>query len=88
MIDLQISGHTHGGQFFPGHLLAWMQNGYVSGMHETKNGKLYVSRGAGEWGPEMRLLAPAEITIVRLLPKGRNGCRKRISYGNGARCSA
>lgn len=82
MIDLQISGHTHGGQFFPGHLLAWMQNGYVSGMHETKNGKLYVSRGAGEWGPEMRLLAPAEITIVRLLPKGidvQNGQTKKVT---------
>lgn len=82
MIDLQISGHTHGGQFFPGHLLAWMQNSYVSGMHETKNGKLYVSRGAGEWGPEMRLLAPAEITIVRLLPKGRdvqNGQTKKVT---------
>lgn len=82
MIDLQISGHTHGGQFFPGHLLAWMQNSYVSGMHETKNGKLYVSRGAGEWGPEMRLLAPAEITIVRLLPKGRdvqNGQIKKVT---------
>lgn len=82
MIDLQISGHTHGGQFFPGHFLAWMQNGYVSGMYETKNGKLYVSRGAGEWGPEMRFLAPAEITVIRLLPKGRdvqNGEIKKVT---------
>lgn len=65
-IDLQISGHTHGGQIFPFHLIVKYVNGYLSGLYETKNGQLYVSRGSGQWGPQMRLFAPAEITVIRL----------------------
>lgn len=68
-IDLQISGHTHGGQIFPFHIPTKIFNGYLYGLHQTNAGLLYVSRGAGQWGPQMRLFAPAEITIIKLVPE-------------------
>ena len=65
--DLQVSGHTHGGQIFPFHFLAKEANGYLAGMYETESGnKLYITRGAGYWGPPMRLLAPSDITVINL----------------------
>ena len=69
-IDLIVSGHTHGGQIFPFHLFSWAYNkGYLAGLYQMdKNTKIYVSRGTGQWGPQMRFLAPAEITILRFLP--------------------
>ena len=67
--DLQLSGHTHGGQIFPFHLLAWLSNKYLSGLFRHHNRYLYVSRGAGQWGPQMRLFAPSEITMITVLPK-------------------
>ena len=67
--DLQLSGHTHGGQIFPFHILAWFSNKYLSGLFFDNNRALYVSRGAGQWGPQMRLFAPAEISYIRILPK-------------------
>ncbi len=71
-IDLQISGHTHGAQFFPLHFVVKLFNGYLAGLYDTPNGKIYVSRGAGQWGPQMRFLAPSEITVIHLVsvPKG------------------
>ena len=68
-IDLQISGHTHGGQIFPFHIPTKIFNGYLYGLHQTNAGLLYVSRGAGQWGPQMRLFAPAEITVIKLVPE-------------------
>ena len=69
-IDLIVSGHTHGGQIFPFHLFSWAYNkGYLAGLYQMdKNTKIYVSRGTGQWGPQMRFLAPAEITVLRFLP--------------------
>ncbi|MDY6407975.1 MAG: metallophosphoesterase [Pseudomonadota bacterium] len=67
--DLQLSGHTHGGQIFPFHILAWLSNRYLAGLFIRDGRALYVSRGAGQWGPQMRLLAPSEITYIRILPK-------------------
>ena len=65
--DLILSGHTHGGQIFPFHFMAKRMNGYLAGMYEKKNGaRLYVSRGTGLWGPPLRLLAPPEITVIKL----------------------
>ncbi len=64
--DLQISGHTHGGQYFPGNLLVSLNQPYVAGLHRHKNTRIYVSRGAGYWGPPMRLLAPSEISVIKL----------------------
>ena len=69
LVDLQISGHTHGGQIFPFHLIAKKGNkGFLAGLYDVNGVKLYVSRGAGGWGPPMRLFAPSEITIIRLIP--------------------
>ncbi len=65
-IDLQISGHTHGGQIFPFHIGAKKANGYLAGLYDVGQMKIFVSRGAGTWGPPMRLLAPADITLIHL----------------------
>ena len=67
-IDFVISAHTHGGQIFPFHILSKLDNKYLAGLYEEKNGMLYVSRGCGQWGPQMRFLAPSEISIIRILP--------------------
>jgi hypothetical protein len=61
-VDLQLSGHTHGGQIFPFGLLVRLAVPFVAGLYERGGSLLYVSRGTGFWGPPMRLLAPAEIT--------------------------
>ena len=65
--DLMVSGHTHGGQVFPFMIFVYLALGYVSGLYDLEDeAKLYVSRGAGQWGPQMRFLAPSEITVVNL----------------------
>jgi len=65
--DLMLSGHTHGGQIFPFGLLVMVDQPYLAGLHRTPGGgQIYVSRGAGTWGPPMRVLAPAEITHIVL----------------------
>jgi predicted MPP superfamily phosphohydrolase len=66
-VDLQLSGHTHGGQIFPFHALASLAQPFLSGLHRIGGTAVYVSRGTGYWGPPMRLLAPAEITILELV---------------------
>jgi hypothetical protein len=65
---LQLSGHTHGGQLYPFGALALMAQPYLAGLHRHRDTQtqIYVSRGAGFWGPPMRVLAPAEITRLRL----------------------
>jgi hypothetical protein len=65
--DLQISGHTHGGQFFPWNLLVGFSQPYVSGLHKHENTQIYVSRGTGYWGPPLRLGSPSEITLIKLV---------------------
>lgn len=64
--DLQLSGHTHGGQFLPWNLFVPMQQPYVAGLHRHRNMWIYVSRGTGYWGPPKRFGAPSEITRIRL----------------------
>lgn len=64
--QLQISGHTHGGQFFPGNILIYFAQKFVSGLHKYKDSLIYVSRGTGYWGPPFRLGAPSEISILEL----------------------
>ena len=68
-IDLQLSGHTHGGQIFPFHFLVKSANKYLAGMYQEDGYKVYVSRGAGYWGPPLRLFAPSDITVFNLEPK-------------------
>ncbi len=64
--DLQISGHTHGGQFFPWNLLAALGQPYIAGLHQHEKMWIYVSRGTGYWGPPIRLAARSEVTVIRL----------------------
>lgn len=64
--DLQLSGHTHGGQFYPWNFLVPLQQPYVSGLHQHGNTWIYVSNGTGYWGPPIRLGAPAEVTLIKL----------------------
>ena len=63
---LHVSGHTHGGQFFPWHLPVRLSTPYVAGLYRVGAMWLYVSRGTGYWGPPMRLGAPSEITLLEL----------------------
>ncbi|MFI5754323.1 metallophosphoesterase [Streptomyces sp. NPDC051569] len=65
-VDLQLSGHTHGGQLWPGNLIAGLANPTVAGLERYGDTQLYVSRGAGAWGPPVRVGAPSDITIVEL----------------------
>lgn len=66
--DLQLSGHTHGGQLFP---FRYVTLGYypkLRGLYTLPTGKLlYVNSGAGTWGPPMRFLTPPEITVIDLI---------------------
>ncbi|WP_020131062.1 metallophosphoesterase [Streptomyces sp. 303MFCol5.2] len=65
-VDLQLSGHTHGGQLWPGNFLAAAANPTVAGLERYGDTQLYVSRGAGAWGPPTRVGAPSDITVVEL----------------------
>jgi predicted MPP superfamily phosphohydrolase len=65
--DLQLSGHTHGGQFFPWNLFVPLQQPFVAGLDRVRDMWVYTSRGTGYWGPPKRFGAPSEITLVRLV---------------------
>jgi len=66
--DLQLSGHTHGGQFLPWIFLVPLQQPYTAGLHKLDRMSIYVSRGTGYWGPPKRLAAPSEIAELILMP--------------------
>ena len=66
--DLQLSGHTHGGQFLPWNFFVRLQQPFTAGLHRLGRLWVYVSRGTGYWGPPKRLGAPSEITRLRLVP--------------------
>ncbi|MFI2375163.1 metallophosphoesterase [Streptomyces sp. NPDC018964] len=68
-VDLQLSGHTHGGQLFPGNLVAGLANPTLAGLERYGDTQLYVSRGAGAWGPPTRVGAPSDITVIELASK-------------------
>ena len=65
-VSLQLSGHTHGGQLWPFHYLVRLQQPMVSGLARIGNVQVFTSRGAGFWGPPLRLFAPPEIPILVL----------------------
>jgi predicted MPP superfamily phosphohydrolase len=65
-VDLQLSGHTHGGQLWPFHYIVGLQQGAVAGLSTVDGTQLYVSRGAGFWGPPVRVGAPPDITVISL----------------------
>ncbi len=64
--DLQLSGHTHGGQLLPFHLAAMLTQPALSGLHAFGGTLLYVNSGTGYWGPPLRIAAPSEITLITL----------------------
>jgi predicted MPP superfamily phosphohydrolase len=65
--DLQLSGHTHGGQIFPFGGLTWLRYRINDGLTELADGRsLYVNRGAGTWGPPIRLFSAPEITLISI----------------------
>ncbi len=69
---LQLSGHTHGGQFWPwGHFVR-MQQPFTAGLHRLGNLLVYTSRGTGYWGPPKRFCAPSEITQITLSKTSRD----------------
>ena len=65
--DLQLSGHTHGGQFFPWNFFVRLQQPFTAGLRRLGALWVYTSRGTGYWGPPKRLGAPSEITRLRLV---------------------
>lgn len=65
--DVQISGHTHGGQFWPWNFFVRFFQPFTGGLYRLKNLWVYVSRGTGYWGPPNRFGVPAEITRIRLI---------------------
>jgi len=68
-IDLILSGHTHAGQIFPFGLLVLLDQPYLSGLYRhSKKTQIFVSSGAGYWGPPIRVMAPSEIVRIRLNP--------------------
>ena len=71
-VDIVVSGHTHGGQIFPFSLAMLLQQPYISGLHTFDNEhktKVYVSQGAGFWGPPMRVGSEREISVLNLVPE-------------------
>ncbi|MER5442371.1 metallophosphoesterase [Streptomyces sp. NPDC002790] len=68
-VDLQLSGHTHGGQLWPGNFVAAASNPTLAGLDRYGDTQLYVSRGAGAWGPPVRVGAQSDITVVQLASK-------------------
>ena len=64
--QLQLSGHTHGGQFFPWNLFVPLQQPFTAGLHRLQQMWVYVSRGTGYWGPPKRFGAPSEIALITL----------------------
>jgi uncharacterized protein len=66
--DVQLSGHTHGGQFWPWNLFVGFFQPFTGGLHRLKSLWVYVSRGTGYWGPPNRFGVPSEITHIRLVP--------------------
>jgi uncharacterized protein len=71
-VDLQLSGHTHGGQMWPFHYIVDAVQPSLAGLSTVEGTQLYVTRGAGFWGPPVRVGAPPDITVVALEPSRNN----------------
>lgn len=65
-VDLQLSGHTHGGQMWPFHYIVRLAQPSLAGLSAVDDTQLYVTRGAGFWGPPVRIGAPPDITVLSL----------------------
>ena len=88
--DLQLSGHTHGGQFLPWNFLVRLQQPFTAGLGRWRRMWVYTSRGTGYWGPPKRFGAPSEITLLRLVPARpspaatRSAALRAAAAGSGA----
>ena len=69
--DLQLSGHTHGGQFFPWNFVIRLQQPFLKGTHRYKETDLYICTGAGYWGPPLRVGSSPQISLIRLLKENK-----------------
>lgn len=69
-VDLQLSGHTHGGQMWPFHYAVRAVQPSLAGLSAVGDTQLYVSRGAGFWGPPVRVGAPPDISVISLEQQG------------------
>ncbi len=71
--DLVLAGHTHAGQIFPFSILVVLEQGFLYGLYKlTNKTNLYVSSGAGFWGPSIRFLAPSEIALINITKENKN----------------
>jgi uncharacterized protein len=68
-VDLQLSGHTHGGQLLPFGWLARLWDPKVAGLGRFAGTWLYVSHGTGYWGPPVRVGTRCEIAAIDLVPR-------------------
>jgi hypothetical protein len=66
-VDLQLSGHCHGGQMIPFNWLVKLDQPFVAGLHLVERTQVYVSTGTGYWGPPMRVGSGAELTHLELV---------------------
>ncbi|EME62846.1 calcineurin-like phosphoesterase [Rhodococcus ruber BKS 20-38] len=65
-VDLQLSGHTHGGQMWPLGYVVPLQQPTVTGLDQFGDTLVYTSRGTGAWGPPVRIATPPEVAILQL----------------------
>ena len=68
--QLQLSGHTHGGQFWPWNHFVRFQQPWTAGLQRLGSLWIYINRGTGYWGPPMRFGIPSEITLITLARAG------------------
>ena len=76
---LQLSGHTHGGQFVPWKYAIPLQQPFVAGLHKVRDTWIYVHRGTGYWGPPLRLGVPSEIALLTLSRESRTGHQRPVA---------
>lgn len=69
-VDLQLSGHTHGGQMWPFHYVVRAVQPSLAGLSDVDGTQLYVTRGAGFWGPPIRVGAPPDVSVISLQSRG------------------
>lgn len=65
-VDIQLSGHTHKGQFFPINLIVKLIYEFPNGYYRKENTHFFVSTGAGTWGPPIRIMAPPEVVLLKI----------------------
>ncbi|MAT58020.1 MAG: phosphohydrolase [Ignavibacteriae bacterium] len=65
--DIQLSGHTHGGQYFPYNFMARIGQPFIKGLNKFYKTWIYINQGTGYWGPPLRIGAPSEITLIKIV---------------------